>query len=81
MRCNGPNSSACSAWTIYDQYDTYMTLSHQQSKQETFFLSRPTTAQHIFINNILYIVSTPTCFNVSTLSSASLNLVLPYSYM
>lgn len=37
MRCDGPNSIACSARTIYDQYDTSMTLSHQQSNQETYF--------------------------------------------
>jgi len=29
-------------------------------------LSRPTNAQHIYIYNILYIVSTATCFDTST---------------
>ena len=38
-------------------------------------LSRPTNA-HIYINNISYIVSTPTCFSASASSSGSLNLVL-----
>jgi len=31
---------------------------------------------NIYINNILYIVSTPTCFSVSASSSGSLELVL-----
>jgi len=43
-------------------------------------LSRPTNAQHtsiyVYINNILYNVSTPTCFNASASSSGCLNLVL-----
>ena len=39
-------------------------------------LSKPTNAQHIYINNILHIVSIPTCFNASASSSGSLNLVL-----
>jgi hypothetical protein len=47
-------------------------------------LCRPTNAQtytyiyiYIYINNnILYIVSTPTCFNASSSSSGSINLVL-----
>jgi len=30
---------------------------------------------NIYINNVLYIVSTPTCFIVSASSSGSLNLV------
>jgi len=30
----------------------------------------------MYVNNILYIVSTPTCFNVSVSSLGSLNLVL-----
>ena len=29
------------------------------------FLSRPTNAQHIYINNILYNISTPMCFSAS----------------
>ena len=32
------------------------------------------------MNNILYIVSTPTCFSASASSSGSLNLVFCYSY-
>jgi len=39
-------------------------------------LPRPTNAQHIYINNILCIMSTPTCCDASALSSGSLNLVL-----
>jgi hypothetical protein len=39
-------------------------------------LSRPTNAQHIYINNILYIVNTPTCFDKPASSSASLILLL-----
>jgi hypothetical protein len=35
---------------------------------------------NIHINNILYIISTPTCFNVSTSSSGNLNIVLCSSY-
>ena len=31
---------------------------------------------YIYINNILYTVSTPTCFDTSASSSGSLNLVL-----
>ena len=34
-------------------------------KNYKFLLYRPTNAQHIYINNNLYIVSTATCFNVS----------------
>ena len=43
-----------------------------------YSLSRPTYAQHKYINNILHthIASTPTCFNASASSSGSLNLVL-----
>jgi len=36
---------------------------------------------NICINNILYIVSTPTCFSASASSSGSLNLVLCWSYI
>jgi len=39
-------------------------------------LSRSTNAQHIYINNILYIISTPTYFNASASSSGSLILLL-----
>jgi hypothetical protein len=39
-------------------------------------LSRPTNAQHIYINNILYIISMPTCFKESAAPSGSLDLVL-----
>jgi len=35
-------------------------------------LSRPTKAQHTYINNILYIVSIPICFDASASSSGSL---------
>ena len=35
---------------------------------------------NIYIDNILYIVSTPACFSASTSSSQSLNLVLCWSY-
>ena len=35
---------------------------------------------YIYINNILYIVSAPTCFDASASSSASLNLLLYKSY-
>jgi hypothetical protein len=38
-----------------------------------FLLSRPTNAQHIYINNILHIISTITCFDASASSSGSLN--------
>jgi hypothetical protein len=34
-----------------------------------FLLSRPTNAQDIYINNILYIVSTATCFVASAFTS------------
>jgi len=37
-------------------------------------LSRPTNAQHVYIN-ILYIVSTPTCFDAFALTSGSLVLL------
>jgi hypothetical protein len=33
---------------------------------DVFLLSRQTNARHICINNILYIVSTPTCFDASS---------------
>jgi hypothetical protein len=36
--------------------------------------------QNKYINNIIYIVRTPTCFNASASSSGSLNLVLCWSY-
>ena len=46
-------------------------------------ISRPTNAQHIYINNILYIISTPTCFmhlhylqGVLTLYSAKVTILL-----
>jgi hypothetical protein len=39
-------------------------------------LSRPTNAQHIYINNILFIVNTPTCFNKPASSSGNLFLLL-----
>jgi len=38
-------------------------------------LARPTNAQHIYINNIPYIVSTPTCFDATTSSSGSFILL------
>ena len=41
---------------------------------------RPTNAQNIYINNISYIVSTPTHLNASASSSGRLNLVLCLSY-
>ena len=45
------------------------------------FLSRRTNAYiYIYINNILYILNTPTCFDVSASSSGSLILPLCYSY-
>ena len=37
-------------------------------------LFRTTNAQHIFINNILYTVSTPTCFNANV--TREVNFVL-----
>jgi hypothetical protein len=37
-------------------------------------LSRPKNAQHTYIINILYIISTPACFDVSVSSSGSLIL-------
>ena len=45
-----------------------------ESKHEEQFitfslLSRPTNAQHTYINNIVYIVSTATCFDAPTSSS------------
>ena len=39
-------------------------------------LSVPINAQHIYSNNILYIISTATCSSASAYSSACLNLVL-----
>ena len=39
-------------------------------------LSRPTNAQHIYINNILYIVNTPTCFDKPAASSGSFILLI-----
>ena len=38
---------------------------HPNMNREDGFLTRPTNAQHIFINNISYFVSTHTCFNAS----------------
>jgi len=43
-------------------------------------LSRPTNAQHIYINNILYIVSTPTCSDAPALSSWSTVLLRCWSH-
>ena len=39
-------------------------------------LSRPTNAQYMHINNILYILSTSTCLNESASSSGCLNFAL-----
>ena len=39
-------------------------------------LSIPTNAQHIYINNIVYIVSTATCFNAFASSSWSFLILL-----
>jgi len=41
-------------------------------------LSRPTNAQ-MFINNSLYIVSTPSCFSASTSSSGRVDIIPAYS--
>jgi hypothetical protein len=38
-------------------------------------LSRPTNAQHTYIKNILYVVSTPTGFNASVSTAGSLILL------
>jgi hypothetical protein len=43
------------------------------------WLYRPTNAQHTYINNILYIVSTATCFDASTSYTVSLKHVLCWS--
>jgi len=43
-------------------------------------LSRSTKAQHIYINNILYTVSTPTYVKAFESSSGSLSLVLCWSH-
>jgi len=41
-----------------------------------FVITEKIMKRPVYINKILYIVSTPTSFNASTSSSGSLNLVL-----
>jgi len=43
-------------------------------------LSRPTNSKHPYINNISYMVNTPTCFGAPSPSSGSLILLLCWSY-
>ena len=47
---------------------------HLLKQSSCSLLSRLTNAQHIYINNILYIVSTATCFDAPAPPSAMLNL-------
>jgi hypothetical protein len=60
------NLQRCRRWRRQQQ--------QQQTNTNNHLLSRPTNAQ--YMNNILYITSTPTCFNAYALSSGSLNFVL-----
>jgi hypothetical protein len=45
---------------------------HVSKMRDSCLLSRPTNEQHIHINNILYIVSTPTCSDAPASSSWSI---------
>jgi hypothetical protein len=54
---------------------------HSREYGDYFWVYYPEQKIHyIYINNTLYIESTPTCFDASALSSDSLNLVLWSSY-
>jgi len=46
-----------------------------ENKYQHFLLFKPTNEQHIYINNMLYTVSTATCFDAYTSSSGNLNFV------
>ena len=49
---------------------------HQHKYKNIYFYYADKQKQNLKINNILYIVNTPTCFSASALSSGSLNLVM-----
>ena len=61
--------------TVYFERSIWEVQIGVQVKRIESTLHRPTNAQNIFTNNILYIVSTATCFDTSGSSSGSNKLV------
>jgi hypothetical protein len=58
---------------LFYNYSTYFDVCTVHLVQ---FIIQTTNAQHIHINNFVYVVSTPTCFDASASSSDSLILQL-----